>query len=113
MHPKTFISVSAALLLAAFVGCSSNSQSPQNDAATAESVEVTLVNSVCPMMGGPVDKAVTVEWNGKTVGFCCADCIPGWNKLSEEEKVAKLASADKQPAADHDNMHKATSPVAE
>ncbi|HEY7089174.1 MAG TPA: YHS domain-containing protein [Tepidisphaeraceae bacterium] len=31
-----------------------------------------------------VDPAVTVEYNGKIVGFCCKDCIPTFKKDPEK-----------------------------
>lgn len=69
-------------------------------------------------MGGPIDEAVTVQWDGKTVAFCCADCIPAWNKLSDEEKAAKLAESDQAESGDHsmtdhDQMHDSTSAETE
>jgi Cu+-exporting ATPase len=32
-------------------------------------------NPVCPVTGEPVDPAVHVEHAGKTVYFCCRDCV--------------------------------------
>ena len=53
------------------------------------------VNTTCPIMGGKVDpddtpKKLTRTFQGKTVGFCCAMCPGKWDKLSDEEKTAKL-----------------------
>ncbi|MFH5802791.1 hypothetical protein [Alienimonas sp. DA493] len=61
------------------------------------------VNETCPLMGGDVDPAVTTEWNGQTVGFCCAKCIPEWKELTEEEKAEKLAAA--QAGETENEMH--------
>ena len=58
------------------------------------STPVVMVNQTCPLMGGDVDPAITTEWNGKTVGFCCAKCIPEWNEMTEEQKAEKLAAAE-------------------
>jgi hypothetical protein len=53
-----------------------------------------IANEYCPIMGGEVSEdAPTVEWNGKTVGFCCAGCDEKWEALSEEEKAEKFAAA--------------------
>ncbi|RCS47680.1 hypothetical protein DTL42_14270 [Bremerella cremea] len=60
-------------------------------------------------MGGEVvaDGGRT-EWNGTTVGFCCPDCLPKWDALSDEETTEKLASAghdhaDTRPHGEHDH----------
>ena len=54
--------------------------------ATAASVEQTI----CPVMdGNKIDKNVFVEYQGKKVYFCCADCKAKF--LAEPEKyLAKL-----------------------
>jgi hypothetical protein len=55
-----------------------------------------VVNAKCPMTGSPVDKSVTTRtFEGKTVGFCCGNCPPAWDKLSDAEKKAKLEAAMK------------------
>ena len=67
-----------------------------------------LVNETCPLMGGDVDPEVTTEWNGETVGFCCAQCIPEWNELTDEQKAEKLAAAqagEVENHMDHDHDH--------
>ena len=81
-----FIAVICVLFV---VGCSQSATGPEQSATEST---VTLANTACPIMGGPVDETVTVDWNGQTVGFCCADCIPAWNELSDEEKAEKLAA---------------------
>ena len=60
--------------------------------------KAVAVNARCPIMGNKIDPSnvpenLTREWNGKTVGFCCAACPPKWDKLSDEEKQAKLDAA--------------------
>ena len=49
-----------------------------------------IVNTKCPMMGEDIDPTLTVNYKGMRVAFCCKDCIPDWEKLSEAEKDAKL-----------------------
>jgi len=66
-------------------------EKPQNDEAidkdtvktvndeTTDMVEEiaseTPWNKVCPVMGNPIeDDTPTVEYNGKTYGFCCPGC---------------------------------------
>ena len=84
------------------VGCGSpateNNQSESEPAPT-----VALANTVCPIMGEAVNEELTADWNGKTIGFCCKECVPEWNKLSDDEKSDKLASAGKEAHGDHDH----------
>lgn len=52
------------------------------------------VNSKCPMAPSKaVNPAVTTDWNGKTVAFCCKGCKGKFEKLSDEEKAKKLEAA--------------------
>jgi hypothetical protein len=72
-------------------------------APTATAPAAKAVNTVCPIEGGKVDPAkvpaeLTREFKGQKVGFCCPDCLPVWDKLSDAEKEAKLAAVVK-PAA--------------
>ena len=71
------------LLLAVVAGCTQPS---------AREANVVLTNTVCPITGQPASPDVTTEWDGKTVGFCCSDCLPEWETLSDEQKTDKLAS---------------------
>lgn len=87
------------LLLVAVAGCSEPRSSHSTTDAVDAKVATVPVNANCPIMGNPVDPAVTVQWNDQTVGFCCADCIPAWNKLSDQEKQAKLDAAGKYEAS--------------
>ena len=65
--------------------------------------EDALINTICPIMGGEATEDVSVDWNGKKVGFCCPPCIEEWAELTEQEKVDKLASAKSKPHGDHDH----------
>jgi YHS domain-containing protein len=45
-------------------------------------------NTKCPVSGDAVDpKAKTAVYQGKTIGFCCDDCVEPFNK--NPEKYAK------------------------
>ncbi len=53
------------------------------------------VNTRCPIMGRKLDpentpEELTRQFQGKTVGFCCAACPKRWDQLSEEEKKEAL-----------------------
>ena len=40
-----------------------------------------------------VDKAVTVDYKGGKVGFCCNKCAEKWNAMDDAGKKAALAKA--------------------
>jgi len=88
----------AAVLLACVlaVGLSACSEKQETPSQTAETT--ACVNGICPIMGSPVDKAkvpvsLTRDFKGQKIGFCCAGCPDSWDKLTDEEKTAKLAAA--------------------
>ena len=64
-------------------------------AAKAEVREQTL----CPIEGGKIDPKVFADHDGKRVYFCCAGCIPAFEKAPEkyikklEESGVTLAKA--------------------
>lgn len=85
------------VLMSLVVGCAQSSSQPTTESTVA-------VNSHCPIMGGDVtEDGGRAEWNGKTIGFCCPDCEPKWEALSDEEKAEKLAAADGGHADSHDH----------
>lgn len=45
--------------------------------------------TTCPVMGGPIDKSVFVEYQGKKVYFCCPGCVDTF-KASPEKYISKL-----------------------
>jgi hypothetical protein len=56
-----------------------------------------VINTRCPMMGNAIDPAKVPanlyrEYQGKGVGFCCGGCPAQWDKLSDEQKQAKLSA---------------------
>jgi hypothetical protein len=62
--------------------------------ASAEKPGVSMgaVNDVCPMSGRPIDpQGPTVEYRGRTVGFCSGGCVSPWDKMTPAEKDAFLA----------------------
>ena len=64
------------------------------------------INKKCPVEGGDVDPSVTVEHDGKTIGFCCAGCDAEFKKDTAkfmaivDKEVAKDAPAKDAPAKD-------------
>ena len=45
--------------------------------------------TLCPVMGNPIDKTVFTEYQGKKVYFCCPSCIETFNK-NPQEYISKL-----------------------
>jgi len=101
----TLLLLSLLLSAAVLVGCN---QSVPNDSAETADASAQTVNEVCPIMGGKVTaEGGTVEWNGKTIGFCCDGCEEKWEALTDHEKTEKLAAAQTKvnedaPHGDHD-----------
>jgi YHS domain-containing protein len=56
----------------------------------------------CPVMGGPIDKSVYVDQDGKRVYFCCGGCIAGF-KADPQKYLKKMeqegVELEKAPAA--------------
>jgi YHS domain-containing protein len=52
--------------------------------------------TVCPVMGGEIDKAIFVDYNGKRIYFCCAGC-PNEFKKNPEKYLKKLAKMGQEP----------------
>ena len=48
-----------------------------------------IEQTTCPVMGGAIDKNVFVEYQGKKVYFCCAQCKGEFEK-SPEKYLGKL-----------------------
>ena len=72
----------------------------------AKHVKPKFVNSKCPIWGSPIEpdkvtKDLIREYKGQKVAFCCADCPPAWDKLSDTQKDAKLAKAKSEPVEEH------------
>jgi len=67
-------------------------------AALGTHVKPKFANSLCPIMGSPIDPAkvtpdLTRKYKGQTVAFCCAGCPTKWDQLTDAQKDAKLANA--------------------
>ncbi len=57
-----------------------------------------FANVRCPIKGTPINPekvtpALTREFHGQMVAFCCGGCPEAWDKLTDAEKQAKLAAA--------------------
>lgn len=103
------------VVLALMTGCAETSDVTSD--ATSEFPDdslgdaiLTSSNTHCPIMGHEVSPdGGSTQWKDKTIGFCCEGCIDDWNELTEEQKAAKLAEADKAGGdqhKDHGEAHK-------
>ena len=72
------------------------------------------LQSVCPVMGGQINKAVYTDYEGRRIYFCCQGCIGGFEKnpakyikaLNDEGVALEEASAvDHKKESDH-STHK-------
>ncbi len=87
------------LALAGLTGCQKEDtttttppvKNPDKQTTTPEGNEaiVQVEQTVCPVMGEPINKDIFVEYKGKRVYFCCPGCEEKF--LAEPEKyLAKL-----------------------
>ncbi len=79
--------------------------------AIGKHIKPKFVNSKCPIWEIPIEpdkvtKDLIRDYKGQKVAFCCADCPPKWDKLSDAQRDAKLAKAKPKTAKNHsDHKH--------
>lgn len=61
--------------------------------AASASKEQAAVNTVCPIGGHEIDKAMTATFEGKTIAFCCDSCKQEFLGMNDEGKKGVLAKA--------------------
>ena len=58
------------------------------DPTTTPSTQPMAVNKFCPVTREPVDPSIpTIQYDGKTIGFCCSDCVKDFK--ADPEKYMK------------------------
>ena len=91
------LGLAAAIGLVLIAGCEKQQtpppRAPSGQAPSAAAA--TFANTHCPIMGSPIDPAavpahLTREFKGKKVAFCCGGCPAAWDKLTDDQKQAKL-----------------------
>ncbi len=98
--------LSAVFLTVSIVGCTDQQPSGASAGSSDASAAANVINDHCPVMGGDVTPdGGTYEWNGKTIGFCCAECVEKFARMSDEEKAAALAKAESGSGDHHDHDH--------
>lgn len=77
--------------MAMLTGCATS----ESQCRAVKPGEIKSVNTMCVMVNeDPVDPSVkTVNFKGQEVGFCCAGCVPKWEKLTDDQKAAALSKA--------------------
>jgi YHS domain-containing protein len=48
--------------------------------STQPAVDSKPVNTKCPVTGEDIDPKMTVVYEGKTIAFCCDDCVKAFKK---------------------------------
>ncbi|NQT27278.1 YHS domain-containing protein [candidate division KSB1 bacterium] len=97
MRTKLFSALSIALLIVAVAGnsfaddgkgCSGCSK--KAEAKTEQKAELKS-QTICPVMGGPVNKETFADHNGKRIYFCCNPCVEKFKENPEKflEKLEK------------------------
>jgi YHS domain-containing protein len=82
------------LMLGLAVSAMAADPNPAPSASAAPSAQTSnnAVNTVCPVSGdtvGAVGKPVYAQYQGKTIAFCCKDCLKKFNK--NPDKYGPLA----------------------
>ena len=85
------IFILAGMLLVGLVvlaGCKKKTEPVQTTTMKQKAGEV-IEQTICPVMGAPIDKKYYTEYNGKKVYFCCPDCKAKFAK-EPEKYLSKL-----------------------
>lgn len=74
-----------------FSGCENKTEplSPPSPNSVQETPSAAIEQTTCPVMGGPINKDIFVEYQGKKIYFCCPACKPEFEK-SPEKYISKL-----------------------
>jgi len=70
-------------------------------AFTLQAAAQAKAQATCPVLGGNINKDVYVDYKGQRVYFCCAACIPEFQKDPEkylEKLKAQGITPEKSPA---------------
>lgn len=81
------------LLISRFVV---NAEDLKNKPASPKE-KILKLQTECPVLGGPIDKNLFVDYKGKRIYVCCAGCIETVN--ADPEKFLKIL-ADKNEYAE-------------
>ena len=91
-------------------GCGKEEETAVRPAASAEPVpegETEIAQITCPVMGLPIDKGISIDYNGRRIYFCCQTCVAGFEedpgkylkKLDEQlQKAPEVGESEERPA---------------
>ena len=74
--------------LPALTGCKKKTETTQTP-TVQQMTEETTKQTICPVMGAPIDKKYYTEYKGQKVYFCCPDCKAQFAK-EPEKYLSKL-----------------------
>lgn len=93
---KTRIVLAASLALTAMLAaCNSNKSTTAASNETAIKASGAAMNANCPFSNNPANASITRSYKGQNVGFCCNGCSGKWDKMSDADRDAKLATMKK------------------
>lgn len=81
-----FALIASATVLA---GCNNDKSLDTN----ANGKAMAAVNTKCPYSGQPANADIASEFKGQKVAFCCNGCKSKFDKGTDADKAAKLATA--------------------
>lgn len=67
--------------------------------AAVATTDTPVGNKVCPIGGHGAEKMIQVGYKGKSIGFCCNDCVESFKEMNEKDKDGVLAKAVASAAA--------------
>jgi YHS domain-containing protein len=74
----------------------------KGDGAKKDGKKDAELNAKCPVTGDDADKSITTEYKGRTIAFCCEDCVKDFKK-DPEKYIKKL---DKEKSSKKSDDHK-------
>ena len=91
--------ITAALLvgIVLLTGCQKKSKPVAPSASAIETnapTAVVIEQTICPVMGGAINKEIFTEYQGKKVYFCCPECKGTFEK-EPEKYILKLPQFQK------------------
>lgn len=97
---KTTKAIVLGAMILGIIGSAGAGEAPA--AGKADEAKAVKAQSTCPVMGGAINKAVYVDYEGKRIYFCCGGCPAEFKKdpakyLKKMEKDG--VTLDKAPEA--------------
>jgi YHS domain-containing protein len=81
---KSLLAVACAILLGVGILTSASKLHGADAPTTQPAVDTKPINAKCPVSGEDLDPNVSIVYEGKTIGFCCQDCVKAFKKNPEK-----------------------------